>query len=149
MTTRPVWYVAAPLRPIIADLDRVLADLRETNQTATTDAVMQMALDANIDRAGRWLQWLRKTNPEVTFVAPWIASVLTGEDDRDPAQRAAGLEDARAVIPRLTGVVLVGGRVSGGMTDERSVAQRVVDLTGLGLEPPTDGAYHVDWAEVP
>lgn len=92
---------------------------------------------ANLERAMRWLAWLRRTFPETTFVAPWIASVLAGDDDADPAQREAGLVDADAVIPRLDGVVLVGGRESSGMTREATRARRAWDLTGLGDEPPT------------
>jgi hypothetical protein len=93
-------------------------------------------LDANLARAMRWLSWLRRAFPDTTFVAPWIAAVAAGEDDADPRQREAGLVDADAVIPRLDGVVLVGGRVSSGMARERGRARRAWDLTSLGDEPP-------------
>jgi hypothetical protein len=99
-------------------------------------------VEGNLKRAMRWLRWLRRSFQETTFVAPWIASVLSGEDDADPAQREAGLVDADAIIPRLTGVVLVGGRISSGMLREAHKAEevhaggRVFDLTKLGIEPP-------------
>lgn len=95
---------------------------------------------ANVARAMRWLTWLRRTFRDVTIIAPWIAAVLAGEDDNDPAQREAGLVDCDAVIPLLHGFVLVGGRVSSGMAREATTAARadvpVVDLTALGEEPP-------------
>lgn len=93
-------------------------------------------LHANLEGAMRWLAWLRRTFPEVSFVAPWIASVLAGDDDSDPRQREAGIVDALVVIPRLDGIVLCGGRVSAGMARERSAARRVWDLTVTGSDPP-------------
>jgi hypothetical protein len=92
-------------------------------------------LRANLERAMRWLTWLRRTFPETTFIAPWIAAVLAGEDDSDPTQREAGLVDAVAVIRLVHGVVLCGGRVSTGMQSERLAAMRTWDLTFLGEEP--------------
>lgn len=91
---------------------------------------------ANIERAMRWLAWLRRAFPETTFIAPWIAAVLSGEDDSDPAQREAGLVDADALIPLLHGVVLIGGRISSGMGREDGLARQSWDLTWLGDEPP-------------
>ncbi len=111
--SRPVFYVAAPL-----------------------GAPDRAGLEANLARAMRWLAWLRRRFPEATFVAPWIAAVLSGEDDADPAQREAGLVDADAVIPLLAGVVLCGGRISSGMVREQKSARAVVNLTAFGQEPP-------------
>jgi hypothetical protein len=107
--SRPVWYLAHPLGGDVA---------------------------GNLARAQRWLVWLRRRFPADTFIAPWIAAVLSGEDDADPAQREAGLVDADAVIPLLAGVVLCGGRVSSGMGRERKSARAVVNLTAFGQEPP-------------
>ena len=59
--TRMVLYVAAPL-----------------------GAPDRAGLEANLARAMRWLSWLRRSFPETTFIAPWIAAVLGGEDDADP-----------------------------------------------------------------
>lgn len=97
----------------------------------------------NIARALRWLKFLRRKYPAVTFVAPYIASLLSGEDDADPVQRQAGLEDARALIVRLDGVVLVGGRLTEGMNFEAKAClapgdllAAVYDMIFLGPEPP-------------
>lgn len=92
---------------------------------------------ANLERAMRWLAWLRRTFPETTFIAPWIATVLAGADEHDPVQREAGLVDDCAVVERCDGIVLCGGRESSGMTREATRARRAWDLTGLGDEPPT------------
>jgi hypothetical protein len=125
--TLAVWYMAAPLRPT----PEQVAALYAVDPTAS-------ALKDNLARAMRWLSWLRRTFPGVTFIAPWIAAVLVGADDSDPRQREAGLVDADAVVPLCTGVVLVGGRVSSGMARERGKARRDVDLIRLGVEPPTE-----------
>ena len=94
----------------------------------------------NVARAMRWLRWLRRSFPETTFIAPWIAALMCGEDDANPAQREAGLVDADAVIELVDGVVLVGGRISSGMEREAKRAKTsngvVFDLTELGDEPP-------------
>lgn len=95
-------------------------------------------VDVNMKRAGRWLSWLRRTFPKVTFIAPWIAAVMSGESDDDPAQREAGLVDAVAVVAVCDGVVMVGGRISSGMERERQAASWELDLTDLGDEPPAD-----------
>lgn len=78
-------------------------------------------VDGNIKRALRWLSWLSREHPAITFVMPWLAGVLAG-DDGEPAQREAGLRDCEATVAKLDGVVLVGGRVSTGMARERAVA---------------------------
>lgn len=132
---RLVLYVAAPLAPTADQIEGRrsafgLSGLEGDRQLVTA------ALQANLERAMRWLAWLRRSFPEVTFVAPWIAAIMSGEDDSAPAQREAGLVDADAVIPRLDGIVLVGGRISSGMARERGRARRCWDLTGYGAEPP-------------
>lgn len=103
-------------------------------------------VDGNIKRALRWLSWLRRTFPKVTFIAPWIAAVMSGENDDDPAQREAGLVDAVAVVDACDGVVLVGGRISSGMERERKAASWELDMTWLGEEPP---AAFDDWTRTP
>ena len=123
---RLVIYVAHPLAPTPEQV-KAESDHPEPH----TSALMR-----NLNRAMRWLSWLRRTFPETTFIAPWIAAIYAGEDDADPRAREAGLVDADAVIPRLDGVVLCGGRVSTGMARERDQAKRVWDLTCYGDEPP-------------
>jgi hypothetical protein len=99
-------------------------------------------VDGNIKRSLRWISWLRRSFPTVTFNASWIAGILSGEDDADPAQREAGLVDCEAVVAICHGVVLVGGRISSGMERERlaafEVRGEIVDLTWLGVEAPAD-----------
>jgi hypothetical protein len=79
--------------------------------------------------------------PETAIIAPWISAIMAGADDDDPAARARGLADDCAVAVRCDGIVLVGGRISAGMTWERDAVAaaglEVVDLTELGEEPPT------------
>jgi hypothetical protein len=80
--------------------------------------IEDIAARDNVGRALQWLAWLRKSFPETTFIAPWIASILSGEQDSDPKQREAGLVDDCAVVERCDGMVLCGGRISNGMDRE-------------------------------
>jgi len=97
-------------------------------------------VDANVKRALGWLRYLRHADPANTFIAPWIAAILSGEDDNDPTARERGLVDCETVAARCDGIVLVGGRVSSGMARERDAVLRaggdVRDLTPMGEEPP-------------
>lgn len=125
--TRAVLYVAAPLRPTEEEINAIPSFTMgrgrgeyepDMKVFVAREARVHPALRANIDRALRWLAWLRKSFPETTFIAPWIASVLAGADDTDPAQREAGMADACAVVERCDGIVLCGGRISEGMRRE-------------------------------
>lgn len=124
--SRQVLYVAAPLRPtseqIAAGLPREswIVGLDEWRRRYPEDVRRheESCLRANLDRAMRWLAWLRRSFPETTFIAPWIAAVLSGEDDANPVQREAGLVDDCAVVERCDGIVLVGGRISERMRRE-------------------------------
>lgn len=113
--TRHVLYVAHPLAPTEEETSRI-GKITIHGQLANSSSI---ALRANIDRALRWLAWLRKSFPETTFIAPWIASVMSGEDNADPKQREAGLVDDCAAVERCDGIVLCGGRISSGMQRER------------------------------
>jgi hypothetical protein len=93
-------------------------------------------VDANVQRLLRWMSWLRRSYPETMFTAPYAVDLLSGADDYDPVQRAAGIAKNCALVSRLHGIVLVGGRVSSGMAEERDHAHAVADLTYLGEEPP-------------
>lgn len=94
----------------------------------------------NVARALRWLKWLRDRDHNNTYIAPWIAALLSGEDDSDPNARERGLVDCEAAAARCHGIVLVGGRVSAGMERERravvAAGGHVFDYTRLGAEPP-------------
>jgi len=95
---------------------------------------------ANLARALRWLRWLTATSPETTYIAPWIAAIMSGEEDDDPAARARGLAHDVVTVRRCDGLVLVGGKISQGMAIERDAAISqgliVTDMTDLGDEPP-------------
>ena len=101
-------------------------------------APTEAGISANLARALRWLNWLRKSFPETTFVAPWIATVYSLGGDDSSELREAGLVDDCAVVELCAGVVLVGGRISSGMARERRHASKLSDLTHLGDEPPKE-----------
>ena len=96
----------------------------------------------NVKRALDWLRFLRASEPNIVIIAPWLASLASGEDDNDPAQREHGLRDAEAVVARCDGVILVGGRVSSGMQREIDAAITngldVYNLTSMGTVAPTE-----------
>lgn len=101
----------------------------------------------NCARAKRWLAWLMRRQPGLAFIAPWISAIEAGADDSDPVQRERGMADNIAVVQRCDGIVLVGGRISSGMSTELTHAKAqgavVYDLTLLGDEPP-DGPSELD-----
>jgi hypothetical protein len=155
--TRQVLYCASPLRPTEAEV----REIGRPSAGATDRTLYEVALRANLDRAMRWLSWLRRSFPETTFIAPWIASVLAGGDDTDPAQREAGFVDDCAVIERCDGIVLCGGRISEGMRREMEHGRTFnegrlnrfedYDLTGIspgGESPPIaiSGIAFAEWA---
>jgi hypothetical protein len=128
-----VLYVAAPLRPTEEEIaaqseysvERSRGEYERDMLTTRSRAERaQLATHANLERAMRWLSWLRRSFPEVTFIAPWIAAVLAGAADADEAQRESGLVDDCAVVERCDGIVLVGARVSGGMRREMEHGMR-------------------------
>lgn len=138
--TRRVLYVAAPLRPTEAEIryaERASGHLPDWGVS-----IGSVAINLNLQRAMRWLSWLRRSFPGTTFTAPWIASIMAGADDSDPVQRQAGMADNFAIIERCDGIVLCGGRISDGMRREMEhrcgTRAEVYDLTGLGSEPPFD-----------
>lgn len=101
-------------------------------------------VDGNVKRALRWLKWLRHRDPTNTYVMPWVAGIMSGEDDSDPAVRERGLVDCAATAALCHGIVLVGGRVSSGMERERAAViaagGHVFDMTRLGDEPPAESS---------
>lgn len=107
-------------------------------------------VDGNIKRALRWLAYLRRSDHGRAYIAPWIAGLMCGEDDSDPAQRERALLDCEASAAKCDGIVLVGGRISSGMAREREAVIEargsVMDLTGMGAEPP---GFDLSDAEAP
>lgn len=138
--TRQVLYVAAPLAPTeeeIANAGRFIPDDATPQERAFA---MGFSVRANLQRALRWLAWLRKSFPETTFIAPWIATVMSLDGDDSPELREAGLVDDCAVVERCDGIVLCGGRISSGMRREmehgkaRGGPLRIADQLGYAEE---------------
>lgn len=78
----------------------------------------------NAMRAVAWIKWLTVKDPDVIYVAPWVAEVLAfAEDAVDPAFYDRVLTDDEDVVLRLDGLLMVGGRVSSGMARERTAAR--------------------------
>ncbi len=117
--TRRLLYVAHP----VAHTDEEVRGARSYQSGGRVrylhpHEISPIIVEKNVKSAGRWLQWLRKSFPETTFIAPWIADILTGGDDSDPAQRERGLADCCATVERCDGIVLCGPRISSGMQRE-------------------------------
>lgn len=95
----------------------------------------------NLARARRWLHWAIERHPDCAFVMQWVLEVEVMDNEQDREVRAAGLRRDLKLVERVDELWLVGGRVSDGMTLEaahaREHGKRIVDLTGLGAEPPT------------
>lgn len=106
-------------------------------------------IPGNLARAKRWLRWARLSLKGHHVIAPWITECEIF-DDNIPEERDAGIEFNRTLIKEhCDGLLLVGGRISGGMALERQAAEavkkefsedqeqvQVMDLTHLGEEPP-------------
>ena len=106
---RDVLYVAHPVAPTESQMKEL-----PLSESSLREAQRQAA-HHNLARGQCWLQWLRRSFPETTFIAPWISTILSGGDETDPKQREAGLIDDCAVVERCDGIVLCGGRISTGM----------------------------------
>lgn len=141
----------------LIDLDVAVIDIEKSNRAPVPRQVWYMAhpvggdVTGNLERADRWLTFLRRGFPDIAVIAPWIASIKAGENDADPEQRERGLLDAVAVCGRCDAIVLTGGRVSAGMEREaraaRNAGATVMDMTWLGVEPPVDGDVPDSWSE--
>lgn len=97
-------------------------------------------IQANVARAKRWLRWLCDHDTRHAFSMPWLPYV-EALDDSNPDDRKRGLRDQREMTKRHDGIVLVGGRLSSGMSGEltemRDRGRPCVDLLHLGEEPPS------------
>lgn len=139
--TRRVLYVAHPLSPSESDLTAQPWYLTERGRNEyeldhtialTHGQRVKHALDANLQRAMRWLAWLRRSFPQDTFIAPWIATVMSLHGDDSPELREAGLVDDCAVVERCDGIVLCGSRISSGMRREMAHGGHRVGLLRPG-----------------
>lgn len=141
-----LWYVAHSVHPTDEEIAAFRVGPSGGVQTGygfvskcTDREVSEMIIRDNIANAKLWLAWLIRRFPTITFIAPWIAALDGGgDDDLDPVQRDRGLRDCCRTIRVCSGMVCVGGRVSGGMSKEATYARSVIDLTSLGREPPAD-----------
>lgn len=140
--TKTCVYLAAPVSPDIAKID---ADLARTNYSVVATRQLRAQVIAaeialNLARARRWLRWLVE-HTDWSINATWIAGVQAameaGVSEAD--ERPRGLADMLVQVERCDAIVLVGGRVSGGMAMERDHAVKhgltVIDLTKFGEEP--------------
>lgn len=97
-------------------------------------------VEANRQRAQRWIRWIYDTIDDVAIVADWILTTAI-LDDFNPAHRARGMAMNKATLVRTDGIWLFGGRISSGMADECDTAREhgvcVHDFTWLGDEPAT------------
>ena len=96
-------------------------------------------VSGNVARALRWMRYLAPKHPDRVILAPWAAGVMAF-DDSNPAERARGMDDNFTILRRCDSIILVGGRISGGMRAELEVAKscglEVLSLVELGEEPP-------------
>lgn len=106
-------------------------------------------VDANVERAVRWLAWLMPLEPHLAIVAPWLPFVQVfrlitkpGDDDRGHPFRERCMRDNLAVARRFDGIILCGGTFSQGMREEQAYVETsggwTADLTELGPEPPPE-----------
>lgn len=143
---RRVLYVAHPIRPTPAEVyalvDQMMAGAATPHMDDARSRAMRLAMaratQANIGGAHRWLTWLRRSFPETTFIAPYLASIAAGDDDQDPEQREAGMVDCCAVVERCDGIVMTGGRIgSGGARElDHGVAVAATDPGSISYRMP-------------
>ena len=104
---------------------------------------------ANCDKVLQWLRWLTAADPSRIYIAPWVGEVLA-HLDLDPIPDDfydRVLSDDEEVVSRCDGILLVGGRMSTGMTRELAAARRadkaVFDMTGFSVAD--DARADRDW----
>jgi len=114
-----------------------------TGDISPQDAARAIAL--NLERAQRWLRWL-VDNSDHAIACPWMADVLALPEK---THRARGMRDTLEILGRCDAIVLVGGRISSGMQEERDLAQRrglkIASLIGFGPEPPLSDPVASRW----
>lgn len=113
---RRILYVSHAVLPTDEEIESAIkantSMARDTCKPRTmSDIQIRYALaESNVAKAKLWLNWLRRSFLETTFIAPWIV-----RDDSDPTQHDSGLIDDCATIERCDGIVLCGPRISGEM----------------------------------
>lgn len=89
-------------------------------------------IDANIANVIGWIHWLTVNDPSRIYIAPWIPEVLAFKDDPLVVQKNQAtkdfydrvLADDMTVVGKLDGILLVGGRISEGMSRELAAANK-------------------------
>lgn len=103
---------------------------------APVSADTQDGIDANLARAERWLRWFVE-NTQHAICMPWSPYVRALDEKK---HRERGMRDDLLMLERCDAIVLVGGRVSSGMNDERGHAHKrglaIASLIAFGAEPP-------------
>lgn len=129
--TRRVLYVAHPLAPTPEECEAVPNFPGFGGKHHDVERARR-ALQINLDLAMLWLAWLRRSFPRDTFIAPWIATVMSLHGDDSSDLREAGLVDDCAVVERCDGIVLCGSRISSGMRREMAHGRHRVGLLRPG-----------------
>jgi hypothetical protein len=115
VTARPLCYVATP----------ICGNVRTCAATARC-----------------WLRFLTASEPEATFIAPWLELAGGGAHAADPRRATRGRMDALAVARRCDAIVLCGGAVTAHNADEidavLGAGGYLVDLVFLGSVAPVD-----------
>lgn len=89
---------------------------------------------ANCDKVLKWLKFLTAEDPSRIYIAPWVGEVLAHLDMGPIPEHfyERVLTDDEMVVRKLDGILLVGGKLSGGMARERAAARaagkKVYDL---------------------
>lgn len=131
-----IMYLAHPVAPLPHEIDLAIEHFRsDDGKRFSRDAAAAYVINRNVDNALAWLTFL-VVHTGWSISAPWIPYVLA-LDDGNPAHRARGTHDSQAMARRATGVVLVGGRTSGGMRQDAAACPGpMLDLTDIGRSPP-------------
>lgn len=132
---------------VIDELDHALRALADSGREFTKVPVVYVAhplggdVPNNHANALIWMRFLLRKWPWVAFVAPWLVDSMV-LDDANPAEREAAMARCREAVTRCDAIILVGGRVSSGMTDELEVANHdglwVFDATPIGFKAPLE-----------
>ena len=111
---------------------------------AGTPEEIEVVVQANLQRARRWLSFLFGVMPDAAFEMSWLNYIEILPEGQ--ATRERGLRDDELNASRCDGIVLCGGELSSGMKREqaavlqgcfdRGVKTLQIDLLSAGHEPP-------------
>ncbi len=99
----------------------------------------------NLENVQKWFLWLIH-HTDWTLNVPWFIYV----SNLDETYRKRAMRDDLAILNTCNAIVLVGGRISEGMSEELGLAQakglRVFDLTKHGYSPDDVSIDHKELA---